>query len=240
MHKIILIMVLSGLLGILPVRGQTRFLPHITDINSDFQTWLIVENIGSEPSTFQVQVYAKDGSLLPSPLGGLQPGEVQILEQIKILGSDDTSHFLIGSDNFPSTNFRFSIAYGLKSGEGSPAYIPEMTDVAQAWRLFAGNWPKVYDSIAVVNFGEQAATITVVHRALDGSVIKEVVITQDAAPLSKTVYVIGGTNSVFDLSMSPVFDIESDQNIGVIALQGDLPDSQYLWLNPTRAQSQDN
>ncbi len=218
------------------MRGQTRFLPHITDINSDFQTWIIIENIGSEPSTFQVKVYAKDGSPLPPPLGGLQPGEVQILEQIKILGSDDTSHFLIGSENFPSTNFRFSIAYGLKSGEGSPVYIPEMTIVAQVWRLFAGNWPKVFDSIAVVNFGEQAATIKVVHRALDGSVIKEVVITEDAAPLSKTVYIIGGTNSVFDRSMSPVFDIESDQNIGVLALQGDLPDSQYLWLNPTRAQ----
>jgi len=218
----------------LPALGQERFIPHITDLNGDFQTWIILENISTEFDTFQLSVYTKEGYPRPPVLGSLQPGEIQIYEQLDLLGNEPdvgSSHFLIGSENHPATNIKFSVAYGLKSGEGSPAYAPEMNDVAPLWRLFAGNWPEVYDAIAVVNFGEEAATIKVVHRALDRTMIKEFVMAENALPLSKTLYVIGGMNSIFDRTKSPIFEIESNQNIGVSALQGDLPDSQYLWVN---------
>jgi len=51
---------------------------------------------------------------------------------------------------------------------------------------------------------------------------------------SKTLYIIGDTQSVFDRALSPVFEIESDQPTDVIALSGELAASKYLWSNPTR------
>ena len=76
-----------------------------------------------------------------------------------------------------------------------------------------------------------------IQRGFDGSVIREVVISEGVTSHSKTLYVIGGNESVFDRSVSPIFEIEADQDIGVIALQGDLEGSQYLWFNPVRVKN---
>ncbi len=233
MYKALVLLILASAFSAF---GQVRYIPHVTDVNSDFQTWVILENTGAELASYELNIFTSTGSPQPFVLGSIAPGEIQIWEHADILGSEHASHFTIGSESHPATNIKFSIAYGLKNGEGSRAYIHESSTAAFSWRLFAGNWANVYDAISVVNLGEHPSTIKVRQRALDGSTIKEVVIADNVLPLSKTLYIIGGAGSVFDGSLSPVFEIEADQPVGVIALQGDLPGSRYLWQNPTIAQ----
>lgn len=226
---------LFGLTSALLINAQDRFVPHVTTQDSDFQTWIILENLGTEAEGIQMTAYAEDGSRYPFSLQGVEPGETQTHVVANNILHEFVSHFTIGSDAYPSTNIRLTFVYGLKDGNGSRVHVPQMTTTAKAWRFYTGNWPTVYDAVAVVNFGDASAEIKVIQRASDGSVIKEVVIAESAPSMSKTRYVIGGNSSEFDGSASSIFEVRSNQPLGLIALQGNLPDSTIMWINTAQA-----
>ena len=215
--------------------AQVRYLPHVTKLDSDYQTWIILENTTTEDVIFELQPYAETGARTPSVLGLLTPGEVAICKQGDLLGHRDAAYFTIGSDMYPAQGMNVSVAYGLKSEEGSPAYHYEATTASKRYRLYAGNWPQVFDAIAVVNLGNEPATVRVKHVSLMGDVLQEVVIAEDLAPMAKVATIIGGYTSVFERSASPIFEIEATMDVGLMALQGDLPTSRPIWSNPVRA-----
>lgn len=229
------VMPLFALSWALSATAQDRYIPHITQLDSDFQSWIIIENIGTEAEAYRWDCYEADGTYQPFVLGQLEPGETQTLVALDWLSNQVTSHVTIGTEDYPSPNIRLTVAYGRKDGTGSRVHIPQMTTKAKAWRLYTGTWPTVYDAIAVVNFGDSPAEIKVIQKANDGSTIKEVTVAEGAAPLSKTKYVIGGNASEFDGSASSIFEVQSDQPIGLIALQGNLPDSTIMWVNTAQA-----
>ena len=213
-----------------PCLGQTRIIPHLTDWESDYRTWIILENLSNERVGFALRSFDMSGKELPSRLDSLDPNETQIWDQ-GFTGTEFTSHFLIGNDEYPSDSIRVTIAYGRQDETGTSAYFGETTTQATRWRLFSGNWNVAFDAIAAVNLGNETGSITIRQMGLDGSVIKEHVINEQVSPMEKVLYVIGGSgDSIFDPNASNIFEIEATQPISLIALQGD-QQSTLLWTN---------
>ena len=85
-------------------------------------------------------------------------------------------------------------------------------------------------ALAIVNTSDQNTRIVLCHLALDGTLLQEKMLTEVAAPMSKTLTVINAADPAFDRNASPVFEIVADQPVHVLALQGD-HQSVYMWQN---------
>lgn len=209
-----------------------RLLAHVTDSNGPFQTLLIFENITDERQTLQVVPYNASGDQLPIPWEALEPGEIKTLLSNEYLGSRADSHFFVGSRNDASEGIRVTLAYSLRNGQGSPVYVPEQDTAATRWRFFSGDGVRVFDGFSIINLGPEATLLTVRQLATNGQIIEEILLTDILPVFGKRLLVLGeGATASFDRSISNIFEIEASQPIVVLGLQGDLPNSQYLWRN---------
>ena len=230
--RLLLMLLLSA-----TVMGQTRIISHVTRNGGGFETQVFIENRGIDESTYRLMPYTaagervtitEDGIETEYTLeGSLEGGTSTNLRALELNGNQETSHFLIEGEDI-----RVTAAYETVTGQGSPAHVRESDGDGTRYRLFAGDWERVFDGFAAVNMGSQATDVWVAQRDESGRITAVTRAVAGLEPMAKGLYVIGDPNgSEFDLANGGIFEIYADQKLAITALRGDIPGSSFLWVN---------
>lgn len=208
------------------VFAQMRIISHVTRAGGDFQTALILENLGNANLTVRLNGYSDAGSKLGVRSQSLSDGQVLVLD-LPVSGLDHTDLAHISFDQ--PENLRITTVYNPLVEGGSPAHL-SITDTSKAWRLFASNWQTVFDAIAIVNAGDSATDVSVSHYDSTGNLLSQVSAATGLSPLAKTTFVFGSpAGSVFQSSQGS-FVVQADQELSVVALRGSTGgDSRFLY-----------
>ncbi len=220
--------------------GQMRMIPHLTRTSGGFTTSVIIENESIETVTYRLTPYDKDGNLLQGDEGqeirveGIIAGQAVVSMPAGELfpGTVDASHFSIEGDGI-----MVSVAYNSTNG-GSPAHVGETSVEATSYRLFTGDWSQVFDGFAVVNMGEQTADVWVSERDSSGDIIQSVRAIDDLAPMAKGLWIIGQPSGSPFNGGGANYEVYSTQPLAITALRGDLPGSNFLWVNQATPKSE--
>ena len=220
------------LLGLLAA-AQTRIIPHVTRSGGGFATDLWVENLAVGQNTVTLTPYSQDGQQLEAITPTLDSLETRVMSSAQWFSGAEVSHVVI-----EGTDIRVTAAYRLASGNPSPAHVPETTNAAHRYRLFAGNWESVFDGIAVVNLGDGPADVRIAQKSLEGEETQVVLAAQALPMMAKALYVIGGPDgSSFEILEDVYYEVYSDQPIALTSLRGNQPRAEFLWVNQAEIQT---
>jgi len=197
--------------------SQVRIVPHVTDATGGFSTTVVIENTAVVSQDVTLTPFDKDGNQLDVSQLTVAAQSVLRDDVHNLLGTA-TSHFTIdGSDAVKVNTY-----YDFKSGGSSPAFVGEADDQGSSWRIFTGNWDKVFDGIAVVNTGTVATDVWITQKNEQNEIIQAKKVATDLAPNAKMLYVIGSPSERQFDSVDSYFEISSAQMLAVTALQGTL------------------
>ena len=203
-----------------------RLVGHVTRERSGFTTKFIVSNRSDETQTYRILAYDTEGQAFPPFQATIGGGLTLTLEKEALLTEDPVSHFVIQAPDSVS----FVAAYQ-STEAGSPAHVREKSDFASSWRLYPGDWERVWDGLAIVNMDAQPANMTVELKDQGGNLRATFSPErlQGLAPMAKALIVLG------DLEVRPnpgdYFTLTSDRLVAVTALRGDAKDNRFLWEN---------
>ncbi len=209
--------------------GQQRIVPHLTAADGGFTTTVILENASTQTKPFLLKPFDRDGNPLDEVEGTLAGRATQVEAAATLVG-EAAAHLIIEAEDVTVT-----VAYRAVAGGGSPAHVGETAQQATRLRFFSGDWATVFDGIAVVNAGNEAADVWVAQLDATGTVIQSARVATALAPMAKALAVIGAPDgSAFDPAAGSTFEVYATVPLAVTALRGNLPGSDYLWANPTR------
>jgi len=210
---------------IIEVSGEPepRMMTHVTP-NTDFLTDFVLINLDDAPVDYIFEPFAMDGTPLESVSGQIAPGVSLFRTTQQVFGARPVSHFkVLGPDGLQVT------ASYRAAGGGSPAHVRERARSASAWRILPGDWDYVWDGFAAINLGDQPANITVRQYSGEGELIGEVADFNTAQPNEKILGVFSAMG--FVAQDDAYFLVTSNQPLNIMALRGQLGDSQFLWEN---------
>lgn len=212
-----------------PAASQ-RLLPHITPEGAPFQTQIMalahgendavlqlngLDAAGNSLETVSVEVPAH-GSLnvTPESLFSVQPAYVA----------------LTGSEDCTAVS-----AFRIATGLGATAHLPESSFSVQppgkAWIIFPGQWDLVFDGLALINLGTEAAQITGLQLDRYGTLVMQPTLATDLAPGAKMLLVF---DSVFQDQSNTQIRILCDQPSSALFLRGTPPGVQPGYLFQTQ------
>jgi len=207
--------------------AQIRIISHVTRDNGDFMSTVYLENLDVAPQNYSLVPYDVDGNSMQATtgtLGNLETARFSIATLFP--GISGVSHFTV-----EGTDVRATIAYTAVEGEGSPAQVGETDTQAARYRVFAGNWARVFDGIAVVNTGVETTDVWVTQRDFNGGQIASKK-AMTLEPMAKGVYVIGGPDyDHFETIADSYFEVHGDNPLAITALRGSSPGSELLWAS---------
>lgn len=205
-------------------------IPHLTAADGGFTTTVILENASAQASTWLLQPFDKDGNPLDAVEGTLAGRATQVQSAASLVGGT-AAHLIVEGEGVTVT-----VAYRAVAGGGSPAHVAETAQQATRHRFYSGDWASIFDGIAVVNAGNEAADVWVAQHDDEGTVVQSARIATALAPMAKALAVIGAPDgSAFDPAAGTTFEVYATVPLAVTALRGNLPGADYLWANPTRA-----
>jgi len=197
--------------------SQIRIVPHVTTADGGFSTTVVIENTSVVSQVVTLTPFDKDGNQLDASQQTLAAHSVLRSNAHELLGND-TSHFTIeGSDDIKVNTY-----YDFKAGGSSPAFVGESTSQGSIWRIFPGNWDKVFDGIAIVNTGSSATDVWINQKNEQNEIVATKKIWSDLAPNAKTLFVIGSPSLREFSDENSYFEVSSSQMLAVTALQGTL------------------
>ncbi|MDJ0837082.1 MAG: hypothetical protein QNK37_11240 [Acidobacteriota bacterium] len=210
-----------------PLWAQMRMIPHVTRVGAGFSSTVTLENADVAQQDYTLTPYNSSGQALAPARGSLGNTETRSFSIEELFpGLEDVSHIVIEGD------IHATIAYAAIAGEGSPAHVPESQEVSPRFRLFPGNWNRVFDGIAVVNTGNADADVWVTQREFTTAREIKTVKAMTLAPMAKDLFVIGGPGfDNFEDTPDTFYEIHADQELAITALRGSLPGSEFLWVN---------
>ncbi len=196
-------------------RGS-RWIGHVTRATGGFQTTVNMRNTGAYAASVSLEPYGLDGSALTPVSVSVPAGQVVSSLSSDLFNGEDVSHFAIkGSDAITVT-----ASYRIAAGAGASAEASEIDALGKRFAFYQGEWDVVFDGVAWVNAGTASATVTLVQRAADGSVLGQATAAQDLAPGAKLLYLFDA-----DLQSNPgsIIEIQSDQPAAPVFLRGTRP-----------------
>jgi len=206
--------------------AQTRIIPHLTRPDGGFSTTLILENNAVDERAYTLTPYNASGVPLTTVTGTIGGQTTTEFSASSWLGQA-ASHVVIEGDDLNLT-----AAYAANSADSSPAHVGADDVQAASFRLYSGDWSRVFDGVAVVNMGSEAADVWVAQRDGNGAIVNTVKAAEALAPMAKALYVIGDpSGSDFIDEAGASYEVYSAQNIAVTALRGNIPGSDFLWAN---------
>ncbi|CAM2009098.1 penicillin acylase family protein [Acanthopleuribacter pedis] len=209
--------------------AQERMIPHLTAADGGFASTLYLENTSAQPRTWTLTPYDRDGNALPAVEGTLE-GRAQFSQAAATLVGETAAHLVITGEDISAT-----VAYVAEAGGGSPAHVAETNEQATRHRFFAGDWNAIFDGVAVVNTGTEAADVWIAQINAEGTVVQSARVAAALAPRAKALYVLGSPDgSAFDAAAGSLYEVYATVPLAMTALRGNLPGSDYLWANPTR------
>lgn len=210
----------------LTLMAQTRIIPHLTRPGS-FNTTILVENLAVAPLEYSLTPYDEAGNPLTPIRTAINGMSVQTFSPAELFnGQVGVSHFEIEGEDV-----RVTVAYTAALG-GSPAHVGENTTRAARYRIFPGDWSRVFDGCAVVNTGTEVTDVWVTQWDFDNQALKTVKAIEGLAPMAKGLYIIGSpSGSEFENQSSSWFEVHAHQKLAITALRGNIPNSDLLWVN---------
>lgn len=233
--KILPPMLLVLLATMLIAQAQTRIIPHVTAPGGGYQTTLFLENFSTEEGTYQLVPYSAGGQALRSASGTISAMTIQAYTPDQLFTTAESiSHIVITTS---SPHIQVTASYRAASGVGSPAHVTETQEPTFSSMFYPGEWDAVFDGLAMVNMGSAAAEIILRQVAFDGTEIQSEIIAGALAPMAKALYVVGGpSGSAFAEMPTAVFELQSSENLAIVALRGTTPGAPLgvLWANPPK------
>jgi len=208
--------------------GQTRIISHVTRPDGGFETAIILENRAATAGEYTLTAYDADGVAL-APARGQLPAQTAASFPADELfpGERAASHILV-----EGVDIHALAAYRSVSATGSPAHVGESAVQSARFRLYPGDWTRVFDGFAAVNMGGSAADVRVAQFTLDGAELRTVNAIPALNPMAKGLFVIGGPQTgEFEARADVYYEVFANQPLALTALRGTLPGSDYLWAN---------
>lgn len=206
-------------------RAPTRWMPHVTRFDGGFETEVRLVNDGEADALMTLFPYLADGSALDT-LDLMVPAESTLaIDSTELFGEAEVSHFgIVGPDDCLVVS-----AYKAAEGPAASAEVRESGSQC-AIKVFQGEWSAVFDGIALVNLGPEAATVTATQVDEDGEDLGEEELSTGLAPHAKLLAVFG---DVFADQPGSLIEVESDQPFAIVALRGTAPGAALgvLWSN---------
>jgi len=216
-----------------PPGDYQRWVPHVTSATGGFQTQVYLRSSETEDTTSVALVpFTLEGTPLTVRTVDLQPNQLQVLDAAMLFEGEAVSHFAVDT----TANISVNVGYRSAQGIGSTAHVPESTASGDTFIFYPGEWQYVFDGMALLNTGDQAAEVWV-HQRLDGTAHASHHYTSEKAlaPLSKLLAVF---SSDFDEVPGAYFVIESSQPAHVVLLRGTSDGSQPSYLFQTVPESE--
>ncbi len=206
--------------------AQTRIISHLTRPGS-FHSTIFVENLAAAPLEYTLTPYDEAGNVLPPLRTVINAMTVEAYSPAELFnGQEGVSHFEIEGEDI-----RVTVAYTAASG-GSPAHVGASDTRAARYRVFPGDWSRIFDGFAVVNTGTEATDVWVTQWNFESQAVKTVKAIEGLAPMAKGLYIIGSpSGSDFAEAGQSWFEIHADQKLAITALRGNIPNSDLLWVN---------
>ena len=208
---------------------------HVTNYDGEFSSYIIIENLSSEPQAYTLMPYAMDGSALTSVESEMTAGTTSMFSVDDLFEeASQVSHFAVTGD------VSVAISYKIKEGRGSAAHVSANPTKASRYKFFAGNWSEIFDGIAVVNRGSEAADIWVCQKDSNGKIVQSVKAIAGLVPMAKGLYVIGApAGSSFIAEAGSYFEVYANQSFSITSLRGTPPGAEvgYLWSNEATVRS---
>ncbi|MCB1052560.1 MAG: hypothetical protein KDC71_18305 [Acidobacteria bacterium] len=211
--------------------GQTRIVPHVTDANGSFDTFITLQNTSQEIQNVVLHGFAADGTPIGDVAIAVPANETPTYEAHGLFQSAELSHFTITAD----AKLVVIAGYRVKIGRGSTAHLLEQNQQTYTYQLMKGDWHEVFDGLAMVNTGTKTAIIDFYQFNKYGTPINQIQLDYILAPMAKKLYVIGGpAGSFFNVKPDDYFEIRASQPMAVIALRGTVAGEPVglLWSNP--------
>ena len=197
--------------------AQVRIVSHVTASDGGFSTTVVVENTAAVSQTVTLTPFDTDGNQLEAVTLTIVAQSVFRDDANSLLGNS-ASHFTIAG----ASDIKVNSYYDFKAGDSSPAFVGESTTQGSSWRIFTGNWDKIFDGIAVVNTGEVATDVWINQKNEQNEIIATKMIAENLQPNAKALFIIGHPNlRPFEVAEG-YFEVSASQMLAVTALQGTL------------------
>ena len=209
-----------------------RYILHITNDASFYDTKIYVENLNGTSSAATISWYTTEGVLVSQTNHNFNANSIN---QLTI---PDNSIAYAKIDSAP-TDLHFYSEFSAKSGTGSPARTAEVQEVSKRWELLPGNWDQIWDGVAVLNTGTEATDVFINYVDDSGQVIHSTLGIRNLAPNAKDVILIETPQTKeFNRDDAAHLYIAASSDISVMALTGTMPGSSesFLWGNPLISQ----
>lgn len=210
--------------------AQSRFIPHITRPGAGFETEIIIENLSHNQKSSAMVGFDQTGLVLGTTNLEIPGDSMRILKADDLFGpSAQLSHLTFTED----AALKVTIVYRASSRQSTPAHFEPLSEKAQRWQFFAGNWDLAFDGLAVVNLGDQPADIFLSQKEFNGPVLARECIGKKVSPNAKILYVVGAPeHQPFHAVANASFELEATQPVAVTALRGtDHGETAHLWVN---------
>ncbi|MDJ0836305.1 MAG: hypothetical protein QNK37_07280 [Acidobacteriota bacterium] len=198
-------------------------IPHVTTVDGDFMSELILNNSSGSPQTYELTPYRADGTALPAVSGELAVNQTLYISPEELFGTTEVSHFGINKDS----RIGVTIAYQDAAGQNSPAHVRQNDMRAQRFRIYPGSMGDVTDGFALMN--PNRVPIDVKCRQMDkhGNIISEVALFDaPLAPHAKGLYVFEGD---FSPEQETFYEIYADRSFAITALRFANSGNRYFW-----------
>lgn len=203
----------------LPAVGSgTRILPHLTRVGFGFKTQVLLINSSTESGHLSLRFFTEQG---------------EFLEQM--------DHSLGGGVTLPITAFPTGAAYALVEGSshcvamavyrasndlGGSAHLGERQAFGQRFEILAGDVERLFDGLACVNMGAEAAQIEIESYDNTGNLTGSELLTVGLQPGQKFLAALQGR---LPMSEGSVIRITSTQPLATVFLRGTFEPATWLY-----------
>lgn len=213
--------------GTAPKSVVKRWVPHVTNANGGFDTRILATNLTDEDATLEFQPYDIEGTALPKVVVTVGGNSFLRWTPQDLFSTDGVSHFSVTSDH----ECPVSVAYCASAGQqGGTAHVMETSSTGERFLLFPGEWDTVWDGMALINTGNNAAELTAVQINGQGMETFRTTINANLPAKAKQLLVL---SSVLPDSSEDMIAIEATQPSCLVFLRGSYVESGASYLYQT-------
>ncbi len=204
--------------------AQKSMILHVTNANGGFSTDVILRNNFAASLPYHLVALDAQGQIVADVNGTIEALSSTRIDSNELFNVNTVSHFYKSDETFVTVG----VSYQANIANAGVANVLESSDRSDLWIVQPGLQSLSWDGLAIVNRSDESIPIYVDQRDEQGELIKTMQIHPGLAPNAKTLYVL---STDFDLTYNnALFNIRSDQAIGVIALRGTHSNA-VLWQN---------
>lgn len=199
--------------------APARWIPHLAALGGNFTSQVLLRNLGDQTQTLWLTPYDQSGKVAAGRAYTLGPKAMMLVEH-EALGSQSSHLAIAGGAQIAAT-----VGYRAASGGGT-AHLQAVV-AGTTSRVFRGDTALLFDGLALVNLGQQAARVSVALLDDQGTQVGTSVLAEALAPGAKLLTDLG---QAFGEQSGRLFLVTSEQPAAMLFLRGSR-DGRYLYPN---------